>query len=35
MRQEPTAPVELATFDPPVARAVVAVLRPFHEHALR
>jgi hypothetical protein len=28
MRHEPTAPpVELATFDPPVARAVVAVLR--------
>jgi hypothetical protein len=27
MRHEPTAPVELATFDPPVARAVVSVLR--------
>jgi hypothetical protein len=27
MPQEPTAPVELASFDPPVARAVVAVLR--------
>ena len=27
MPHEPTAPVELATFDPPVARAVVTVLR--------